>query len=110
MCQAPTTTGSQAPPRSGGSMPSPSAAAPPPAAPGPDHDRAAAGASTERTVPRTGVVLGVEAGSTLVEAMVATVDGAVVGRGRSALANPTALPIADVVAHLGDAVRQALGD
>ncbi|NUR25063.1 MAG: hypothetical protein HOV83_04320, partial [Catenulispora sp.] len=48
--------------------------------------------------------------STSVEAMVATVVGEVVGRGRSALANPTALPIPEVVAHLGDAVRQALGD
>ena len=89
-------------------MPSPSAA-PAPTAPNADHDRTAVGAPADRTVARTGVVLGVEAGSTLVEAMVATVDGEVVGRGRSALANPTALPIADVVAHLGDAVRQALG-
>ena len=68
----------------------------------------AAGAPADRPA-GTGVVLGVEAGSTVVEAMVATVGGEVVGRGRSALANPTALPIADVVAHLGDAVRQALG-
>lgn len=56
----------------------------------------------------TGVVLGVEAGSTLVEAVVATVGGEVIGRGRSALANPMALPISDVVAHLSDAVGQAL--
>ncbi|NUP52426.1 MAG: hypothetical protein HOW97_34650 [Catenulispora sp.] len=97
--------------------PAASAAAPAPAVPHPDPSSdsnsaagpAAAGTSAGRAAARTGVVLGVEAGSTLVEAMVATVDGEVVGRGRSALANPTALPIADVVAHLGDAVRQALG-
>jgi len=85
-------------------MPSASAAtsAPLPAAPSPDGAPAPA-----RT--RTGVVLGVEAGSTLVEAVVATVGGEVIGRGRSALANPTALPIPEVVAHLSDAVRQALG-
>ncbi|MBW8804568.1 MAG: N-acetylglucosamine kinase [Catenulisporales bacterium] len=86
--------------------PAPSAAAP--AGSGPDTDGAAVRPAPGRASARTGMVLGVEAGSTLVEAMVATVDGEVVGRGRSALANPTALPIADVVAHLGEAVRQAL--
>ena len=93
-------------------MPSASAAAsaPTPAAPASGPDRAVGAAATAPTqVTRTGVVLGVEAGSTLVEAVVATAGGEVLGRGRSALANPTALPIADVVAHLSDAVRQALG-
>ncbi|MEY9864012.1 glucosamine kinase [Catenulispora sp. GAS73] len=79
---------------------SPAASAPTPAAP-------SAPAGRDRT--RTGVVLGVEAGSTLVEAVVATVEGQVIGRGRTGLANPTALPIPDVVAHLSDAVGQALG-
>ena len=85
-------------------MPSASAApsAPTPAAPSAD-------AASARARSRTGGVLGVEAGSTLVEAVVATVEGEVIGRGRSALANPTALPIADVVARLSDAVGQALG-
>ena len=93
-------------------MPSASAAAsaPTPAAPASGPDRAVGAAATAPTqVTQTGVVLGVEAGSTLVEAVVATAGGEVLGRGRSALANPTALPIADVVAHLSDAVRQALG-
>jgi N-acetylglucosamine kinase-like BadF-type ATPase len=80
---------------------SPAASAPSPAA--------AASAAPARERSGAGVVLGVEAGSTLVEAVVATVEGDVIGRGRSALANPTALPIADVVAHLSDAVGQALG-
>lgn len=97
-------------------MPSASAAAsaPTPAAPSSDAARADAGAATGAAAAparaRTGVVLGVEAGSTLVEAVVATVEGEVIGRGRSALANPTALPIPDVVAHLSDAVRKALGN
>ncbi|MBS2533360.1 N-acetylglucosamine kinase [Catenulispora sp. NF23] len=88
---------------------SPAASAPTPAVPAAGPDRAAAGAAPRRQAARTGVVLGVEAGSTLVEAVVATVGGEVIGRGRSALANPTALPIPDVVAHLSDAVRQAMG-
>lgn len=56
----------------------------------------------------TPVILGVDAGSSLVEAVAATVDGRVVGRGRSGVGNPIALPTADAVAHLGEAVRQAL--
>jgi glucosamine kinase len=100
---------------------SPAASAPTPAAPSvpsanAEHvgqvghvDPAAPCAAAGRERTRTGVVLGVEAGSTLVEAVVATVEGEVIGRGRSALANPTALPIPAVVAHLSDAVGQALG-
>jgi glucosamine kinase len=57
-----------------------------------------------------GLVLGVDAGSAVVESLAATVDGTILGRGRAGSANPTALPVADVVAHLGEAVGQALRD
>jgi N-acetylglucosamine kinase-like BadF-type ATPase len=56
----------------------------------------------------TPVILGVDAGSSLAEAVAATPDGRIVGRGRSGVGNPIALPTADAVAHLGEAVRQAL--
>ena len=60
-------------------------------------------------VPReTEVVLGVDAGSAWVEAVAATVGGEVLGRGRAGAGNPTALPVADVAAHLGTAVAEAL--
>ena len=54
------------------------------------------------------LVLGVDAGSALVEARLATLDGIPVGTGRSGSANPTALPVAEVARHLGTAVGQAL--
>lgn len=54
------------------------------------------------------LVLGVDAGSALVEARLATVDGTPVATGRSGSANPTALPVAEVARHLGTAVGQAL--
>jgi N-acetylglucosamine kinase-like BadF-type ATPase len=56
----------------------------------------------------TEVILGVDAGSALVEAVAATVGGEVLGRGRAGSANPTAMPVEDVAAHLGDAVKEAL--
>jgi N-acetylglucosamine kinase-like BadF-type ATPase len=54
------------------------------------------------------LVLGVDAGSALVEARLATVDGTPFGAGRSGSANPTALPVAAVAEHLSTAVGQAL--
>ncbi|BFU43315.1 N-acetylglucosamine kinase [Krasilnikovia sp. MM14-A1004] len=55
-----------------------------------------------------GLVLGIDAGTSLVEAVCATTDGEVVGRGRSGSANAMVLPVAEVVAHLSSAARQAL--
>ncbi|GAB1646364.1 N-acetylglucosamine kinase [Krasilnikovia sp. MM14-A1259] len=54
------------------------------------------------------LVLGIDAGTGLVEAVCATTDGHVVGRGRSGSANAMALPVAEVVEHLSAAGRQAL--
>ncbi|HEV7900194.1 MAG TPA: BadF/BadG/BcrA/BcrD ATPase family protein [Planosporangium sp.] len=63
------------------------------------------GPSTRR---EASLVLGVDADSGLVEALLATGDGTPVGAGRSGSANPTALPIAEVVEHLETAVTRAL--
>ncbi|GII23746.1 N-acetylglucosamine kinase [Planosporangium mesophilum] len=57
---------------------------------------------------RASLVLGVDADSGLVEAVLATADGVPVGAGRSGSANPTALPLAEVVEHLRAAVTHAL--
>src|SRR5215468_1206661 len=54
------------------------------------------------------LVLGVDAGTGLVEAVCATAAGEVVGRGRSGSANAAALPVDRVVDHLRSAVCQAL--
>ncbi|RZU53736.1 N-acetylglucosamine kinase-like BadF-type ATPase [Krasilnikovia cinnamomea] len=56
------------------------------------------------------LVIGVEAGSAMVEVLVATVDGMPMGAGRSGSANPTALPVAQVAGQLATAVAQALAD
>lgn len=53
------------------------------------------------------LVLGIDAGTGLVEAVCATTDGEVVGRGRSGLANAMAMPVAEVVDHLSSAALQA---
>lgn len=54
------------------------------------------------------LVLGVEAGTFRVDAAVADLDGTGYGRGRSGSANPSALPLADVAAHLVEATTAAL--
>ncbi|MBO0868764.1 MAG: ATPase [Micromonosporaceae bacterium] len=54
------------------------------------------------------LVLGVDAGTGLVEAVCATAGGEVVGQGRSGSANAAALPVERVVEHLRSAVCQAL--
>ena len=54
------------------------------------------------------LILGVEAGTARVDAVVADLEGAPAGRGRSGSANPSALPVRDVAAHLAEAVRAAL--
>jgi glucosamine kinase len=53
------------------------------------------------------LVLGIDAGSGLVEAVCATTEGDVIGRGRSGSANAMALPVAEVVDHLSSAAQQA---
>ncbi len=53
------------------------------------------------------LVLGIDAGTGLVEAVCATVEGEVVGRGRSGSANAMAMPVAEVADHLSTAARQA---
>ena len=55
------------------------------------------------------LVLGIDAGTGLVEAVCASTAGAVLGRGRAGSANAMAIPVAEVVAHLDQAVRQAIG-
>jgi glucosamine kinase len=54
------------------------------------------------------LVLGIDAGTGLVEALCASTTGEVLGRGRSGSANAMAMPIAEVVEHLEHAVRQAV--
>jgi glucosamine kinase len=56
----------------------------------------------------SGLVLGIDAGTGLVEAICATGCGEVVGRGRSGTANAMAMPLAEVVDHLGAAAAQAM--
>jgi N-acetylglucosamine kinase-like BadF-type ATPase len=53
------------------------------------------------------LVLGIDAGTGLVEAVCATIEGEVVGRGRSGSANAMAMPVAKVSDHLSSAARQA---
>jgi glucosamine kinase len=59
-------------------------------------------------MPDEWLVLGVDAGTGLVEAVCATSCGGVAGRGRSGSANAAALPVERVVEHLSSAVCQAL--
>jgi glucosamine kinase len=54
------------------------------------------------------LVMGVEAGTSRVDVVVADLEGGVVGRGRAGSANPSALPVADVAAHLAAAVADGL--
>jgi N-acetylglucosamine kinase-like BadF-type ATPase len=54
------------------------------------------------------LVMGIEAGTFRVDALVADLDGTVLGRGRSGSANPAALALADVAAHLVEAMTRAL--
>jgi N-acetylglucosamine kinase-like BadF-type ATPase len=54
------------------------------------------------------LIMGVEAGTARVDAVIADLEGAVAGRGRSGSANPSALPARDVAAHLAEAVHAAL--
>ena len=54
------------------------------------------------------LVMGIEAGTFRVDAAVADLEGTVLGRGRSGSANPSALPLADVAAHLVEATAAAL--
>lgn len=63
---------------------------------------------TPSPAPPDPLVLGVEAGTFRVDAVVAGLDGAVRGRGRSGSANPSALALADVAAHLVEATTEAL--
>ncbi len=58
---------------------------------------------------QTPLVLGADCGGSSSRAVVATVDGRVVGRGRSGPGNPVARDPASAAAALGAAVRQALG-
>jgi N-acetylglucosamine kinase-like BadF-type ATPase len=63
--------------------------------------------------PRTGdapLLLGIDAGGSVVEAVVAGTDGSTLGVGRAGGANPVALPLDVVAGHLCTAVTGALGD
>lgn len=52
--------------------------------------------------------MGVEAGTSGVDVVVADLEGAVAGCGRAGSANPNGLPVEDVAAHLAEAVGQSL--
>jgi N-acetylglucosamine kinase-like BadF-type ATPase len=54
------------------------------------------------------LLLGIDAGGTMVRAVVANADGGIVGRGQSAGANPVSLPLGTVAGHVLAAVRAAL--
>ncbi|WP_083502107.1 BadF/BadG/BcrA/BcrD ATPase family protein [Sphaerimonospora mesophila] len=54
------------------------------------------------------LIVGVDAGGTSSRAVVSTLDGTVVGRGRAGGGNPMALDPTDAFAHVGAAVRHAL--
>lgn len=54
------------------------------------------------------LIMGIEASTLRVDAVVADLEGNVAGRGRAGSANPSALPIPDVAAHLAEAMAAAL--
>lgn len=54
------------------------------------------------------LIMGIEASTLRVDAVVADLEGNVAGRGRAGSANPTALPVPDVAAHLAGAMKAAL--
>ena len=56
------------------------------------------------------LLLGIDAGGTSVDAVLAQPDGTVSGTGHAGAGNPVALPLETVTGHLAEAVMKALGD
>ena len=56
------------------------------------------------------MLLGIDAGGTSVDAVLARPDGTVTGTGHAGAGNPVALPLETVTGHLAEAVMKAFGD